>query len=178
LTAGLKGIRVAISLAALILSVAVFAVIPAMDDSFSIYLADSRPASDHSSHTEPFLETGIVGNVSIGPIRPVCFVPQNGTNTVPDPSNSGEVVVTSQSGEQTSIPVSWSIWGGCELWGSFKAELAPGTYSLTLSNCLQDAKYPGCSQSLHFGPAALPMTVRVERGRLTPVSIGIDTGIS
>jgi len=174
---GLKGIRVAISLAALTLSVAFFVVVPAIDDSFSPPLAGGRPTSDHSSKTEPFMETGIVGNVSIGPIRPVCLVPQDGTNSVPSPSNSGKVVVTSQSGEQTSIPVNWSIWGGCELAGSFKAELAPGTYSLTLSNCSQDAKYPGCSQSLHFGPPVLPMTVHVERGRLTPVSIGIDTGI-
>jgi hypothetical protein len=177
LTAGLKGIRVAISLAALILSVAVFAIVPAMDDSFSLSLAGGRPASHHSSHTEPFLETGIVGNVSIGPIRPVCLVPQDSTNTVPGPSNSGEVVVTSESGEQTTIQVSWSIWGGCELVGSFKAGLAPGTYSLTLSNCLQDAKYPGCSQSIHSSPSMLPITVHVERGRPTPVSIGIDTGI-
>jgi hypothetical protein len=175
--AGLKGILVAIFLAVLMASVWAFAAPSSGDNSASLATARGRALSDNSPDPQWFPSTGIIGNVSIGPIRPVCFVPQNDTNTVPDPSNSGEVVVTSQSGEQTSIPVNWSIWGGCELWGSFKAELEPGTYSLTLSNCLQDAKYPGCSQSLHFGPAGLPMTVRVERGRLTPVSIGIDTGI-
>jgi hypothetical protein len=177
LRAGLKGIRVAISLAALILSVAVFVVVPTMDFSFSLPLAGGKPASDHWPNPEPFMETGIVGNVSIGPIRPVCLVPQGDTNTIPGPTNSGQIVVTSQSGDQTSIPVSWSIWGGCEISGSFKAELAPGTYSLTLSNCLQDVSYPGCSQSFHLGPPVLPITVHVELGRLTPVSIGIDTGI-
>jgi hypothetical protein len=142
-----------------------------------VVIVGGRPVSDFSSNPERFIETGILGNVSIGPTQPVCYVPQNGTSTVPYPSNSDEVVVTSQSGEQTSIPVSWFLSGGCELWGSFKAGLAPGNYSLTLSYCLLDPRYAGCPQSLHFGPSSLPITVHVERGRLTPINIGIDTGI-
>jgi len=175
--AGFKGILVAIFVAALMISVGAFAVPISGHNSISLDIVRGRTLSGSSPDPQWFPDTGIIGNVSIGPIRPVCFVLQNGTNTVPGPSNSGEVVVTSQSGEQTSILVNWSIWGGCELLGSFKTELAPGTYSLTLSNCLQDARYPGCSQSLHFGRSALPITVQVERGRLTPVNIGIDTGI-
>ncbi|OLD12559.1 hypothetical protein AUF78_17745 [archaeon 13_1_20CM_2_51_12] len=171
----LKGILVAIFLATLMTIVWAFA-IPTLGDN-ALGFVRSGTLSDRSSEPQWVPNTGIVGNVSIGPIRPVCFVPQNSTNTVPSTGTSTTVVVTSQAGEQTSIPVNWSIWAGCELSGLFKAELSPGIYSLTLSNCLQDTSFPGCSQSPPFGASALPITVQVDRGRLTPVNVEIDTGI-
>ncbi len=176
MTAGLKGIRIALFLVALMLSVSVFVVVPSADVLTSMAIAGGRPVSGDSSSPEPVIETGIIGNISIANIQPVCMIPQSGTCIVPSPSTD-TVAVTSQSGEQTSIPVSWFTYYSCALEGSFKARLEPGTYSLTLSYCLQDPRLFGCPQSLHFGPAPLPITVHVERGRLTPVSIGIDTGI-
>jgi hypothetical protein len=87
-------------------------------------------------------------------------------------------VVTSLSGEQTSIPVSWFIHFGCALEGSFEATLATGTYSLTLSYCLQDPTGAGCPHAAcAIQSCYLPITVQVEHGRLTPVNIGITTGI-
>ncbi len=171
-----KGTVVAISIATLVVGVWVFAALTPAHIPTSRGIAGVRPSSGYSSSTEWLTNTGIIGNVSIGPVAPACFV-GNGTGGVPSPSTSTTVVVTSQSGEQISIPVNWFIWGGCELWGAFKEGLAPGTYSLTLSYCLQEPRGAGCPQSPWFRLCTLPTTVSVERGRLTLVNIGIETGI-
>jgi hypothetical protein len=177
LMAVLKAILVAILLAALMISVLPLAGPPSGNDPASLFIVRGRTLPDNASGLQLRPDTGVVGNVSIGPVRPVCFAPENGTSTVPSPSTSTQVVVTSQSGERTSIPVSWSIWGGCVLSGSFKAELVRGDYSLTLSYCSQDPRSAGCPGSPWFQMCTIPTTVHVERGRLTPVQIGIETGI-
>jgi hypothetical protein len=178
LTAGLKGIRIALFLAALMLSVSVFVVVPSADVLTSMAIAGGRPVSGDSSSPDPVIETGIIGNISIANIQPVCMIPQSGTGIVPSPSTSTEVVVTSLTGERTSIPVDWFIHFGCALEGSFQATLVPGTYSLTLSYCLQDPRGAECPNALcGIQSCNLPITVQVESGRLTPVNIGITTGI-
>ena len=50
--------------------------------------------------------------------------------------------------------------------GRFRVEVAPGQYSLQVSDCV----FLGCAQSL-------PRTVTVEAGETTDVEISIDTGI-
>jgi len=178
LMASLKGIGVVFSLATLVISVSVFVVVPTVNVSTSLAIARGRPVSDYSSNPEPFVETGIAGNISIANIQPVCMMPQNGTGIVPSPSTLTKVVVTSLTDERTSIPVSWFIHFGCALEGAFQAILAPGTYSLTLSYCLQDPRGAGCPNAIcGIQSCYLPITVQVERGRLTPVNIGITTGI-
>ncbi len=127
---------------------------------------------------KPIVGSGITGNISIANITPLC----SNTGTVPDPNDNTTVVVTSQSGQQTRIPVNWKIIDTCELFGTFQASLDSGTYSLTLSYCLGNStgqyQPPGCSHAAcGIQSCNLPVTVVVEPGKLTPVSVSITTGI-
>src|SRR2546425_5015908 len=166
----LKGILVAISVATLVIGVWVFAAITSAHVSTSRGIEGTRPSSGYSSSIEWFTDTGIIGNVSIGPIRPVCFV-GNGTGPVPYPNDSDAVVVTSQFGERISIPANWSVWGGCELWGSFKAGLGTGKYSLNLFWCSQRPRSSWWLGSPLVQMWTIPTTVCVGTRKMKPLLI-------
>ena len=113
--------------------------------------------------------TGTAGilqaNFSIGPTQPVC----NANATVgPAPSqySSNEAVITSQSsGAVVNAHIPW-LSTGCEVYGTVHVSLAPGLYSLDLSNC----QYMGCKSSL-------PKTFVITANQTTDVVVSIDTGI-
>ena len=104
-------------------------------------------------------------NFDIGPTAPVCRANMT-IGSAPSLYSSIEAVVSPQpSGQALTLPISW-LSNGCSVSGSLKASLAPGTYSLTLSNC----QMMGCS-------SALPKTVVVVSGQATTIDLSIDTGI-
>ncbi len=96
------------------------------------------------------------GQVDIGPFCPV--QPISGCPVPTGVYSSREVVIQPVVGG--SITVRLNDTGG------FSATLAPGTYSLTLTNCT----FVGCS-------SALPKEVTILPGKTTFVQISIDTGI-
>ncbi len=107
----------------------------------------------------------LAANFSIGPTAPVCMA--NATvGPAPPPYSSLDAVVTStQSGQNTTLPLSW-LSNGCSAWSSLSASLPPGTYSLNLSSC----QFMGCARSL-------PRSFTVQAGQTTSVSVSVDTGI-
>jgi hypothetical protein len=107
----------------------------------------------------------LAANFSIGPTEPVCSA--NATvGPAPSSYSSVEAVVTpSPSGQASPFPISWTS-NGCEVSGTLQASLAPGSYSLSLSNCT----YMGCA-------SALPRSFVVVAGQTTSVNVSIDTGI-
>ena len=163
---------------ALILTVSLFVAAPIQSLPFAstVGLGGLGPDGSYSSKLLP--ETGIVGNISIANIMPLCY---NKPNITPSNDNT-TVVVTSLSGQITIIPVNWSIIGGCELFGTFQAGLNPGVYSLTLSYCLEKQSGPyqpaGCPHAAcGMQSCNLPTTIDVSPGKLTRVNIRITTGI-
>ena len=169
---------VARAFGALVLTVSLFVAAPSISLPFASTLTSGGPSSDGSYDPGSSWETGVVGNISIANITPVCYNSPN-----PNPSNSNiTVVATSLLGRVTIIPVRWSTFGGCELFGTFRASLDPGTYSLTLSYCLGSQSGPyqpaGCPHAAcGIQSCNLPITIDVKPGKLTPVKIDITTGI-
>lgn len=102
---------------------------------------------------------------SVGPTQPVCSV--NATaGPAPSSYSSIQAVVTpSGPGQASSFPVDWTSTG-CAVVGTLQTSLAPGSYSLNLSNCT----FMGCSSSL-------PRSFVVTAGLLTSIDVSIDTGI-
>src|SRR3972149_3623217 len=100
-------------------------------------------------------ETGTVtGKVSVGPLCPVEPCDAN-----PLDFSSNQIILESQSGKKTTGDLSSD--------GSFSvANLAPGTYQITLKDC----DWLGCASEL-------PQTVTVRAGEITELTINIDTGI-
>src|SRR3972149_2229878 len=100
-------------------------------------------------------ETGTVaGRVSVGPLCPV-----EPCDADPLDFSSNQIILESNSGQKTT--------GDLTSDGSFSvANLAPGTYQVTLKDC----DWLGCA-------AELPQTVTVRAGEITELTINIDTGI-
>ena len=100
-------------------------------------------------------ETGTVtGKVSVGPLCPV-----EPCDAEPLDFSSNQVILESQSSQKTISDLSSD--------GIFSvADLAPGTYQVTLKDC----DWLGCA-------SVLPQTVTVKAGETTEVTINIDTGI-
>jgi hypothetical protein len=97
--------------------------------------------------------TGIRGKVLIGP---QCPVEQQGS-ACPDKPFEGTVQVSTESGRPVDSVES-------EPDGSFEIGLDPGTYVLTVA-------------SLEGPTFAKPITVAVQSGRMTAVTVLVDTGI-
>jgi hypothetical protein len=109
--------------------------------------------------------TGTLGaSFSIGPTAPVCKANAS-IGPAPQPYSSIEMVVSSPSGQVTTVPISW-VSNGCEVSGVVQASLAPGSYSVNLSSCT----YMGCS-------SALPKSVVIVAGQSVGINVSIDTGI-
>jgi hypothetical protein len=119
---------------------------------------------------------GIIGNIYIGNVYPVCHLL---SPPAPPPlyySQIQVVITPSPSSDlPLTVPLNWVLVEGCVVHGTFKIGLNPGVYSLTLTNCtgLNATVYisvnPFCS--------GLPKTVIVESGTWTLVDISITTGI-
>jgi hypothetical protein len=111
------------------------------------------------------LQLGALGaSFSIGPTEPVCS--ENATiGPAPQPYASIVAVVTSSSGQISTLPITW-VSSGCEVMGLVQAALAPGVYSLNLSSCT----FMGCS-------SALPKSFAIAAGQSTSVDVSVDTGI-
>ena len=74
--------------------------------------------------------------------------------------------------------MNWFIVNTCALYGIFQAKPSAGTYSLTLSYCLQVSNGAGCPNATSgIQSCKLPIAVVVEPGKVTRVSLGITTGI-
>jgi len=184
--ASLKRLVLTVSLVAVLLGASVYTFTTPTSMLAGVASAPGGSVLGPSFEHVPLIKTGIIGNVSIGPMLPDCAV---NLTIAPVSSITIKVVATAQAGEnkfpviseigeQTFIPVRWS--DGCSLWGTFQTRLMPGTYTLTLSYCLDGSGGAGCEPlpgHLCAGSCFLPIWVVVEPGRLTPVIIGIDTGI-
>ncbi len=117
-------------------------------------------------------DQGITGNVSIGPVNPVCYVgPGSFQPTAFALSfEQNRILVAPMSGLAITVPVNWTLRWGCEFTGTFRASLSAGTYSVDLTSCaLETLRSFGCS--------TLPLTVIVEPGKYTQVNISVNTGI-
>jgi hypothetical protein len=112
-------------------------------------------------------EQGIVGNITIGNVQPLC----RNTGTVP--AHGPNLNAQSASGPPTTITVNWTLITSCILKGAFRAQLNPGTYNLTITSC---PPYPSAEAACFFIPRP-PVTVTVLPARFTPVNIQITTGI-
>ena len=96
----------------------------------------------------------VTGRVAIGPLCPV--EPCSDEST--DIYSRHVVLLESESGEIIEVPLTED--------GYFKAEVKPGTYVVSLSDC----EYMGCDY-------ALPVKVEVAAGTVEYLEIDIDTGI-
>ncbi len=111
--------------------------------------------------------SGINGDISVGPIFPVCRVTPDAVP--PAYYYQIEVLVTPSSGLPLTVPVHWVLVAGCWVDGTFKIGLNPGVYSLTLTSCV--------SQPNSFGCSDLPITAIVTSSAWTQVEISVRTGI-
>jgi len=100
--------------------------------------------------------TGVLqGKVTIGPLCPVEPCP----GAVPNPYVSRSLVLgPSNSGDAIMVKLNED--------GTYRAEVAEGTYTVQLTSCT----YLGCSR-------ALPQQTTVSAGKTTELAIDIDTGI-
>ncbi len=105
------------------------------------------------------------GTISIGPLQPVCLA---NSSVGPAPTNiaSIQVLITSDSGRTTYVPINWSEYSQCEARGQFQVALQSGDYTLDLSSCT----FLGCERSL-------PRAFLVNPNGVTTVDVLIDTGI-
>jgi hypothetical protein len=118
--------------------------------------------------------SGINGSITIGPLSPlVCRIGESPTLT-PYYSNT-EVVITPSSGLAQTVPVTWGLFSGCWVQGTFKVALNPGAYSLTVTSCTQYALL--IWQPYGIGCWDLPKHLIVESGVWTRFHIYLDTGI-
>jgi hypothetical protein len=111
---------------------------------------------------------GITGNVSIGPVYPVCMI---GTSNAPPPVyyNQVQLLITPSTGLPLTVPLNWVLVDGCYVIAVFKIGLNPGVYSVTITSCV--------SQTSTFGCRGVPVTAIVSSNNWTPVEISVDTGI-
>ena len=107
-------------------------------------------------YTSSFGIGTIQGTIVIGPWTPV--EPIGGSHPPPEVYTSRHIILESTLLPRVEIPMNGT--------GYFTAQVKPGTYSLTMSNCT----FLGCSR-------VLPMTVTVQQGETTTFQIKIDTGI-
>ena len=98
----------------------------------------------------------IQGTVTIGPWTPV--EPVGGSHPPPEVYTSRHIILEGTFLPRVEIPMNGT--------GYFTAQVKPGTYSLTMSNCT----FLGCSR-------VLPMIVTVKQGDTMTLQINIDTGI-
>jgi hypothetical protein len=111
---------------------------------------------------------GITGNVSIGPVYPVCKI---GASNAPPPVYYDQVqlLVTPSTGLPLTVPLNWVLVDGCYVIAAFKIGINPGVYSVTITSCV--------SQTSTFGCRGVPVTAIVSSNAWTPVEISVDTGI-
>ena len=116
--------------------------------------------------TTPLIGQGVRGYASIGPLFPLCTVVGD-LGPVPDNIRSVHVIVITSSGERILSQIDWMpsmtcnfvsarparIAPGPAAVGTFSVNLAPGSYSITLSNCDSSRQALGCR--------GLPMVVLV-----------------
>jgi hypothetical protein len=120
---------------------------------------------------------GIVGNISIGNVYPLCtrwptMAP------APPPYNQIKVVITPSSSPDLPlmVPVNWALFNGCVVEGAFTIGLNPGAYSVTITSCYAVYSYHYLGPAIPFCPG-LPKTAIVESGAWTEVDISITTRI-
>jgi len=119
---------------------------------------------------------GILGNVSIGNVAPLC---SGSPTTAPAPPyyNQIELVITPSPSSDLplTIPLNWVLIDGCIVRATFKVGLNPGVYSLSITSCY------GIHVAIYFpySPfcSGLPRTVIVEAGTWTQADLSITTGI-
>jgi hypothetical protein len=111
---------------------------------------------------------GITGNVSIGPVVPVCRI---GVSNAPPPLyyNQVQLLVTPSTGLPLTVPLNWVLVDGCYVNATFKIGLNPGVYSITITSCI--------SQTNNIGCRGVPVTAIVSSSAWTQVEISVDTGI-
>jgi len=111
---------------------------------------------------------GITGNVSIGPVFPVCRI---GVSNAPPPLyyNQVQLLVTPSTGLPLTVPLNWVLVEDCYVNATFKIGLNPGVYSITITSCI--------SQTSSFGCSGVPVTAIVSSNAWTQVEISVDTGI-
>jgi hypothetical protein len=111
---------------------------------------------------------GITGNVSIGPVYPLCRI---GVGNAPPPLyyNQVQLLVTPSTGLPLTVPLNWVLVDGCYVIAAFKIGLNPGVYSVTITSCI--------SQTNSFGCQGVPVSAVVSFNAWTPVEISVDTGI-
>jgi hypothetical protein len=119
---------------------------------------------------------GIVGNIEISNIAPLCLE-QSTAASVPPYYSQIEVVITPSSSSDLPImvPLNWALLYGCIAEGAFTIGLNPGIYSLTITSCygIRAETY-----SLYpFFCSGLPKTVVVQSNIWTHVEISLRTGI-
>ena len=107
-------------------------------------------------YTSSFGIGTIQGTIVIGPWTPV--EPIGGSHPPPEVYTSRHIILEGTLLPRVEIPMNGT--------GYFTAQVKPGTYSLTMSNCT----FIGCFR-------VLPMTVTVKQGETTTFQIKIDTGI-
>lgn len=151
--------------AAIVGGMAVISLNPAAGPSFSVSTTSTSSVSGCTTTSAGPGKGFLNGTVSMGSLRPVCQV-NSSSGPVPSYIASIQAVVTSKSGNAVHIPIDWSLSGGCEAIGNFKAALDPGSYSLNLSSC----SFMGCK-------AALPKAFVILPERTTSVQVVIETGI-
>ncbi|MDV3293632.1 MAG: hypothetical protein LYZ70_05125 [Nitrososphaerales archaeon] len=150
--------------AAIVGGMAVISLNPTAGPSFSVSTTSTSSVSVTTSNAG--LGKGFLnGTVGIGSLRPVCQV-NSSSSPVPNYIASMQAVVTSRARNAVYVPIDWSLFGGCEAIGSFKATLDPGSYTLNLNSC----SFMGCK-------AALPKTFTILPDRTTNVEVMIETGI-
>jgi hypothetical protein len=111
---------------------------------------------------------GITGNVSIGPVAPVCMI---GVSNASPPVYYDQVqlLVTPSTGLPLTVPLNWVLVDGCSVNAAFKVGLNPGVYSITITSCISQTNTIGCR--------GVPVTASVSSNAWTPVEISVDTGI-
>jgi hypothetical protein len=110
---------------------------------------------------------GITGNVTILYWSTICTSPIKGL----------DLKVTSANGRILLVHLSWSVKveNPCTHFSSFRVDLDPGTYSVTLSQTFGCHKPESGSSGGFY--CNLPFSVNVESGVYSPVVIGFGGGI-
>jgi hypothetical protein len=149
-------------------TVAFVVVVLAIGTSLAAWSAIGAPGplvgSTSTSNSVSTAEGSVDVHVSIGPLRPVCAVGNQG-GPPPSSFSDPEVVITSPTGFRTLVQVNWT-YDGCNISGSVQTTLPAGDYSLNLTLC----PYMGCARSL-------PVSFAITSGQTSSIDVSIDTGI-
>ena len=158
---------------------------------FVVVLGPARlhpPALNAAGHPSPAPPTapptgqGVRGYASIGPLFPLCTVVGD-LGPVPDNVKTVQVIVIASSGDRILSQVDWMpsltcnfvssrparIAPGPAAVGTFSVNLAPGSYSITLSNCDLSSRALGCR--------GLPMAVVISSSEYARLDLPLDTGM-